>query len=136
MERKDFLKKTFAFCGLALIPAGIMESCSKGSGLNNVNFTLDLTNPANTGLNIVGGSLVTGGVIVIRFTANEFVAYSATCTHAACTVGYQSTTAQIICPCHGGVFSPGSGAVVSGPPPTALTKYTVTQIGSILTVQS
>jgi cytochrome b6-f complex iron-sulfur subunit len=136
MERKDFLKRTFAFCGLALIPAAIIESCSKQAGTNGVNFTLDLTNPANAGLNIVGGYLVTGEVIVIKYTASQFVAFSAVCTHAACTVGYSSSASQIVCPCHGGTFSPATGAVISGPPPSQLAKYTVTQIGSILTVQS
>jgi len=136
MERKDFLKKTFAFCGLALIPAAVIESCSKQSGTNNVNFTIDLTNPANTALNIVGGYLVTNGVIVIKYTASQFVALSATCTHAACTVGYTASSSEIVCPCHGGTFSPATGAVLSGPPPSPLAKYTVTQVGSILTVQS
>ena len=44
----------------------------------------------------------------------EFVAYSAVCTHAQCTVAYNN--GQLACPCHGSVFDPTNGAaVVSGP---------------------
>ena len=136
MERKDFILKMFALCGLSLIPAGIIESCNKQSfaGPTNVNFTVDLTNSANASLNTVGGSLIANGVIVIRTGTSVFDALSATCTHAGCTVGYSSGT--IVCPCHGGTYNPATGAVTGGPPPSALAKYNVTQSGSILTVKS
>jgi cytochrome b6-f complex iron-sulfur subunit len=138
MERKEFLQKTFALCGLSLLPIGILDSCSKQSnaGPANVNFTLDLTNAANTSLNSVGGSLLVNGLIVIRASVTSFDALSATCTHAGCTVGYDAKSTTIVCPCHGGTFDPATGAVISGPPPSALLKYTVTQSGNILTIKS
>ncbi len=138
MERKEFLKKTFAMCGLALIPTGIIESCSKQSfaGPSNVNFTLDLTNSANVALKTVGGALQSNGVLIIRASAATFDALSATCTHAGCTVGYDSRSSTVVCPCHGGTYNPATGAVISGPPPSGLTKYTATLSGNILTVTS
>ena len=138
MERKDFLKRTIALCGLALIPAGIIESCSKQSfaGPANVNFTLDLTNSTNAILKNVGGSMISNGVLIIRASGSTFDALSATCTHAGCTVGYDSRSASVICPCHGGSFNPATGAVIGGPPPSGLTKYTATLSGNILTVKS
>lgn len=138
MERKDFLKQTLALCGLSLIPAAVVESCSKQSfgGPTNVNFTLDLTNAGNAALNSVGGSLISNGVIVIRMSSSLFEALSATCTHAGCTVGYNAGSATIICPCHGGTYSPTTGAVLGGPPPSGLSKYTATLSGNILTVKS
>lgn len=138
MERKEFLKKTFALCGLSLIPIGVMESCNKQSfaGPSNVNFTVDLTNSANSSLNTVGGAVLLNGVIVIRTSASNFSALSATCTHAGCTVGYDSRSGTIVCPCHGGTYNATTGAVLGGPPPGALSKYTVTQSGNILTVKS
>jgi cytochrome b6-f complex iron-sulfur subunit len=138
MERKEFLKKSLALCGLSLIPAGIMESCSKQSyaGPTNVNFTLDLTQSANSSLKTVGGALIVNGVIIIRASVATFDALSATCTHAGCTVGYDSARANIVCPCHGGTYNPSTGAVISGPPPSALTKYTATLSGNTLTVKS
>ena len=138
MDRKDFLKQTFALCGLALIPIGVVESCKKQSfsGPANVNFTLDLSNSANAALNTIGGALVANGVIVVKASAGTFDALSATCTHAGCTVGYDTRSGTILCPCHGGTYNVSTGSVISGPPPTPLTKYTVTQVGSILTVKS
>ncbi len=138
MDRKDFIKNAFALGGLALIPIGIAESCRKQSftGPANVNFTLDLSNSANSALNTVGGALVANGVIVVRASAGIFDALSATCTHAGCTVGYDSRSGNILCPCHGGTYNVSTGSVISGPPPSPLTKYTATLSGNILTVKS
>jgi Rieske Fe-S protein len=47
-------------------------------------------------------------------------AYSAVCTHLGCIVAFDSTSKQIVCPCHDGHFSPANGGVVSGPPPQPL----------------
>jgi Rieske Fe-S protein len=136
MERKEFLKKSLAVCGLSLIPIGIFESCSKQSysGPSNVNFTVDLSNSGNAALAAAGGSLVANGVIIIHIGGSVYHAFSATCTHAGCTLGYSSGT--IICPCHGGTYSPNTGAVTGGPPPSGLTAYTVTQSGTVLTIKS
>ena len=138
MERKDFLKSALALCGLALVPTGVMESCSKQntSGPANVNFTLDITAAGNAALKTVGGSLVANGVLVIRASAATFNALSATCTHAGCTVGYNASAAKVVCPCHGGTFNAATGAVLGGPPPSPLTKYTAVLSGNILTVTS
>ncbi len=139
MERKEFIKKSFALCGLALIPVGVMESCSKKSNTSapsNVNFTLDLANAANASLNTVGGSLVVNGVIVIKTAAGSYSALSASCTHEGCEVSYNTGSSLVVCPCHGGTFNPSTGSVLGGPPPSALTKYTVTQSGNILTIKS
>ena len=138
MERRDFLKNTLAVCGLGLLPVGIIQSCTKSSnsGPTNVNFTLDLTNSANSVLNTVGGALTANGVIVIRKSATVFVALSATCTHEGCAVSYNASSTNVVCPCHGGVFNSSTGAVISGPPPSALSTYTATLSGNILMVKS
>lgn len=138
MERKDFLKKTMALCGLALIPAAGIESCSKQSfsGPSNVNFTLDLTSASNATLNTVGGYIVINGVIVIRYSITVFDALSATCTHQGCALGYDGSSLKILCPCHGGMYDPSTGNVLSGPPPAALTRYNVTKNGNVLTIKS
>jgi cytochrome b6-f complex iron-sulfur subunit len=137
MERRDFFKSACALCGLALIPAALVESCTKQtySGPSNVSFTLDLTQSANAALNTVGGYLVTNGVIVIRSSGSTFDALSATCTHQGCTVGYNSSAQEVVCPCHGGTYNL-SGKVLGGPPPSPLTSYTATLSGNILTVKS
>jgi thiosulfate dehydrogenase [quinone] large subunit len=73
--------------------------------------------------------------IVVRHGDGSLSAFSAVCTHAGCTVGYQG--GQIVCPCHGGTFDAGSGAVVSGPPPSGLARRKVIESGgSIYAVPS
>jgi cytochrome b6-f complex iron-sulfur subunit len=52
--------------------------------------------------------------VLVHLENGDFVAYSAVCTHQACTVAYQE--GQLACPCHGSVFDPANGAeVVTGP---------------------
>lgn len=139
MERRDFLKNTLAVCGLAALPIAFVESCKKSnsySGPTNVDFTLDLTNSANTALNTVGGAVIANGIIVIRKTSTSFVAFSSTCTHEGCTVGYNAASTNIVCPCHNGTFSSTNGSVISGPPPSSLSSYTATLSGTMLTVKS
>jgi len=65
--------------------------------------------------------------IIIRDGSGKLRAFNAVCTHAGCTVGYQS--GQIVCPCHGGVYDPSTGAVVSGPPPAPLAQRKVLESG-------
>jgi Rieske Fe-S protein len=52
-------------------------------------------------------------------------AFSAVCTHLGCIVEFDSTIGHIVCPCHDGHFNPGSGAVISGPPPQPLKAVSV-----------
>jgi thiosulfate dehydrogenase [quinone] large subunit len=65
--------------------------------------------------------------IVVRDSQGQIRAFSAVCTHAGCTVGYQG--GQIVCPCHGGTFDPKTGAVISGPPPSGLAPRKVVESG-------
>ena len=51
---------------------------------------------------------------LVHLDNGDFVAYSAICTHQACTVAYQD--GNLACPCHGSTFDPANGAaVVMGP---------------------
>jgi thiosulfate dehydrogenase [quinone] large subunit len=68
--------------------------------------------------------------IVIHETDGTFVAHSAVCTHAGCTVGYQG--GQIVCPCHGAVYDAQTGAVISGPAPAPLAPRKVIESGGDL----
>ena len=64
----------------------------------------------------VGGGTVFEAlkVVVTQPTAGEFKAFSATCTHQACTVtGVKDGV--ITCPCHGSQFDMATGAVRQGP---------------------
>jgi Rieske Fe-S protein len=63
------------------------------------------------------------GISLLLNLAGQWKAFSATCTHAPCTVQY--TGSSIRCPCHGGIFSPSNGAVQGGPPPAPLPQFGV-----------
>ncbi len=70
--------------------------------------------------------------VLVHLDSGDFVAYSAVCTHAGCTVAYQN--AQLACPCHGSIFDPANGAeVVSGPAQTPLPEIPIeVQNGRVL----
>jgi len=59
-------------------------------------------------------------IIITRPTATTVVAFSAKCPHMGCTV-----MPSFHCPCHGSVYDPTTGARISGPAPTGLTKVNV-----------
>jgi thiosulfate dehydrogenase [quinone] large subunit len=65
--------------------------------------------------------------IIIRGPDGSLKAFSAVCTHAGCTVGYEGGT--IICPCHGGEYSAETGEVIAGPPPEGLAPKRVLEAG-------
>ena len=65
--------------------------------------------------------------ILVRLQNGSVVAYSSTCTHRPCTVGYDSSSSIIRCPCHGAAFDPSHGAVVlQGPAQFPLPSVNVT----------
>ncbi len=63
--------------------------------------------------------------IVIQAKAGRFVAFDAVCPHAGCTVGYDNSAGQIVCPCHGSQFNAATGAVETGPAATGLKPITI-----------
>ena len=62
--------------------------------------------------------------VLVHLDNGDFVAYSAVCTHQACTVAYKN--GKLACPCHGSVFDPADGAaVIAGPAPEPLAEIPV-----------
>jgi Rieske Fe-S protein len=70
--------------------------------------------------------------ILIRTTADNFVAYSQKCTHLSCPVYYSSKTKNLECPCHQGAFSAQTGDVLYGPPKRPLPKIELERRGDEL----
>lgn len=60
-------------------------------------------------------------LVITQPTRGQFVAMSATCSHAGCKVGSIAGT-SILCPCHGSKFALADGSVLNGPAPTGLTE--------------
>ncbi len=138
MDRRKFLVSSGVICGLTIAgPAAFLESCAKDKTSTTpqgptVNFTLDLSLSSNAALNNTGGSVSSHGVIVVN-TGSSFTAIAQTCTHAGCTVAYNKSGYDFVCPCHGGIYDI-NGNVVGGPPPAPLKKYSVAENGNILTI--
>ena len=62
--------------------------------------------------------------ILVKTPAGEVRAFSAICTHLACTVQYREDMQMIWCACHNGHYDL-FGRKVAGPPPRPLEPYTV-----------
>ena len=135
MERRDFLSKLGV--STAMVCAGGLAGCTKsatvgpsqGSGTVSINLATQIT--------AVGDYLTQNNITVIRLAsgnvAASFVAVNNTCTHAGCTVSYQSPQQEFFCPCHGSIFDD-HGNVLQGPAFIPLTTYTVTISNNMLTL--
>lgn len=138
MDRKEFLS-LLGISSAALVLTYCFGGCQPNNNgptaPTNVNFTLDLTNSANSSLNSNGGYIYNGGVIVARTVNGAYVAVSQYCTHAGGTVVYDSRISDFYCPVHGSVFST-NGSVVSGPAPSSLVVYHTALTGTSLRVYS
>lgn len=63
-------------------------------------------------------------VILVKVSETEFRAFTATCTHLDCIVGYRKDKSLIWCNCHNGSYDL-RGQNVGGPPPKPLTPLKV-----------
>jgi cytochrome b6-f complex iron-sulfur subunit len=147
MRRHQFLTTLGVSAGTVIF-APFLVSCSKssmdttvltpGGGGGAVDFTLDLSLPANAALNPVGGFLVTtNGVIIAHNTATTYVALASACTHQGYVVAYDNANTRFRCtnpaPGHGSLYRT-DGTVISGPAPSALKVFNTVVTGTSLRV--
>lgn len=71
--------------------------------------------------------------IIVRTPEGEPRAFTAVCTHLACTVQYRPDLKHIWCACHDGHYDL-HGQVLAGPPPRPLDEFKVTVRGDDLIV--
>jgi Rieske Fe-S protein len=67
---------------------------------------------------------------LLRPTAETYLAFSRLCTHHTCPVFYHSEENIFACPCHGGIYSATTGAVLDGPPPKPLPQVILERRGN------
>ena len=141
MRRHEFLTALGVSAGTVIF-APFLTSCSKSStmdttppppGGSTVDFTLDLSLPANSALNTNGGSLLSSGIIVARTSAGAYIAVASACTHQGFTLAFDNLGNQFHCANHGSNFAV-TGAVINGPATTALKSYNTTLTGTSLRV--
>jgi Rieske Fe-S protein len=70
--------------------------------------------------------------ILVRYSENEFAAYSQKCTHLSCAVYYSNANRRLECPCHEGYFSVRDGSVLQGPPQRPLPRVVLERRGGQL----
>ncbi|HTY37243.1 MAG TPA: Rieske 2Fe-2S domain-containing protein [Bacteroidota bacterium] len=138
MDRKEFLAAlgigAASLAGLSLFPA-CQVSDPVSSAPTNVDFTLDLTDPANSALKSNGGYIYKNSIIVARTTSSSYVAVYSACTHAGATVMFDGSANRFHCPAHGSNFST-TGSVINGPATQALHQYNTSLTGTSLRVYS
>jgi Rieske Fe-S protein len=107
----------------ALAPADAPTSSATMCGSN---LCMDLGDPLNAAITMVGGSLVVNApsdrILVIRTSTSAVAALSDICTHLGCGVRYEPARGILQCPCHGSEYSL-TGQVLQGPAIRPLTRY-------------
>lgn len=117
---------------------GPSESASSSAGTADASSAAPPGGAALTSLSKIpqGGTVsvtdATGRkLLVTRTGADTVKAVSAKCTHAGCIV--KAKGKDLVCPCHGSVFTPGTGAVQRGPATSPLPAVAVkVQGGSVV----
>jgi arsenite oxidase small subunit len=133
--RRRFLKVLVVFAGvLVLLPIGRLSAFLLESKSSTVSYPR--MKIVNTG-DVSAGDIVLftyphkdRPAVLIHLMSGDFVAYDAICTHLGCQIhfdeepikGWESQKDNLFCPCHGGVFDPKTGDVLSGPPPRPMPK--------------
>ena len=147
MNRRDLVQKIVLGSTVLILVPSVLKSCTKdptttepGNNTNNTGgnpqgtkINLDLSLADNSSLNTTGGSKIVQSIIVVNTGSGNFAALSSVCTHEGCTVGFDSPSGNVKCPCHGSVFAI-TGSVITGPAPTSLRSYPVSKAGNVLTI--
>jgi cytochrome b6-f complex iron-sulfur subunit len=88
----------------------------------------------NVGASIVGqASGYANPIVIARVRDDMFAALDAICTHQRCTVAYNALNLTLDCPCHGSSYEV-DGRVINGPAVRALSRFTATSDGTMLTI--
>jgi len=140
MNRRDLIQRVLVGSTVLLVVPSVLQSCSKDSSMDPVPgpgtgggpLTIDLTLSDYSSLNTSGNYKVVNGIIIIN-VGGVFKALSSVCTHEGCTVGFDSASGNLKCPCHGSQFTT-AGSVVNGPATSSLRTYTIALDNNILTI--
>ncbi len=139
INRTKFLK-TLGLNGAALFAAtycaGALTSCTNETGtvspVAGGGTTIDLSLAANSKLNTKGNYIIINNIVVANTSDGKFVAVPLTCSHEGRKeVTYR--TNEFYCTAHGARFS-NAGLGLNSDGKAGLKLYTVTQVGSVLTI--
>ena len=110
-------RRSLLLTGGAGLGAVALAACAEGAGVP------ELTGVGAGDVVVALADVPVGGayevsldgrrIVVTQPDAGTVVAFEARCTHQGCTV--RATDDGLVCPCHGSVFDPATGAAVHGP---------------------
>ena len=143
-EHVDVQRRTILTAGGLVLAGGALAACggadstateaatgAPATGAPATPATESPTTPVSGALASVSEIPVGGGVIVpeppiviTQPVAGTFKAFTAICPHQGCLVSEVAEN-QIVCPCHGSLFSAEDGAVVQGPAVEGLTAASI-----------
>lgn len=136
-------RRTLLVTGGALGAAAALVAC--GGGGSDAASSADEGSPAPSDANAsdgsageilgpvdqvtVGSGLVFDGpkVVVTQPVQGDIRGFTAVCPHQGCLVS-SVTNNEILCPCHGSLFSAETGAVITGPATTGLAPVSVSVV--------
>ncbi len=138
MDRKEFLNKLGVGAAFILtVPC--LHSCSSDSieplqeGENQVDFLVDLSDPANAPLARNGGFVITNKIVVAKTIDGQFTAATLECSHQGFEEIVYDERNIWFCTRHGAEFDlNGNGLNPNGR--NGLTIYTVEQDGDMLRI--
>lgn len=126
--RREFLKKLWKWLGIIALAEVIY-------------LTVSMLKPVNKDRNDTKANIKVAGTIgdfpmdsvtadrvnkffLVRTSDGAFLAFSLTCSHLGCSVIWDETKEQFLCPCHSSAFDK-MGNVINSPAPRALDYFPV-----------
>jgi cytochrome b6-f complex iron-sulfur subunit len=139
IDRKEFLQKVGAAAlltsmGISLISCGDDEETTPDLS-GDTGITFDISSGVFQALQTEDTWLLhpVENILIVN-VAGSVRAFTSVCTHSACTRDWAFTGTLATCTCHGSEFD-NSGQVVTGPANRALSEFTVSQDGSVVTIK-
>lgn len=138
--RRSFLKTVFAVISGALVAAiggpivvafldPVRRRTVKGGGTMRVGKVADLPVGVPRRVDVIearsdawdrSDPKPIGAVWLVCRDRGHVDAYSGTCPHLGCAIGFNATTNQFVCPCHDSAFALADGERLKGPSPRGL----------------
>lgn len=129
-------RRTVLQAGGVIAAAGVVAACGSGSEApaavepeattDSGDGSSEVTSPSaplasTEDIPVGGGVIIDEPAIVITHPADgDYKAFTAICPHQGCLVSEVSDN-QVLCPCHGSLFSAEDGSVLAGPARQGLT---------------